>query len=77
MRRWIEHLHDTDPTTGLPKTMVREHWDRRLLRESLVQRDNVMYLDWECHVYEHESSTGDWTRLRCHSVVSYRKMRDT
>jgi hypothetical protein len=70
MRGWLGHLSDVD-SIGLPKAMVRTHWDRRLLTATHAQRGNVAYLDWELAVYEYDSATQDWSNLRRTCRVSY------
>jgi hypothetical protein len=64
MRRWIAHLHDVD-SEGLPKALVKEHWDRRLLKTTVVLRGGIRYLDWQIQVFEYNSATDKWDRLRC------------
>jgi hypothetical protein len=72
MKHWIAHLHDADPTTGLPKTMVREHWDRRVITANKVQpREGPPYMHWKCYVYEYDSGTNEWDRVCCEVAVNY------
>jgi hypothetical protein len=70
MRGWLEHLSDVD-SSGLPKAMVRAHWDRRLLKATHARRGDVAYLDWELAVYEYDSASRDWSSLRSTCRVSY------
>jgi hypothetical protein len=71
MERWYTALHDTDPQTGLPKALEKEHYNRQQLRATQVERNGCTYLDWELHVFEYDSATADWSRLRCTTTVSY------
>ena len=66
MRSWIDLLHDVDEE-GLPKAMVKEHWDRRLLKMTVVDR----HVDWEIQVFEHDSATDVWSRLRCTATMAF------
>ena len=72
MQRWLEHLKDVDES-GLPREMVRGHWDRAEMRSRLIQRGGVACLDWEIHIYEFDAATNYWTRLRCSHCASFRK----
>ena len=72
MQRWLEHLKDVDES-GLPREMVRGHWDRAEMRSRLIQRGGVACLDWEIHIYEFDAATSYWTRLRCSHCASFRK----
>jgi hypothetical protein len=70
MKRWVEHLHDTDPATGLPKQMQKETWDRRVCRGTTNLRNGCMYLDWQINVFEYDSISDDWSKLRTTVTVS-------
>jgi hypothetical protein len=72
MRRWLEHLEDVDEQ-GLPKAMVRQHWDRAILRGRLVERGGITCLDWSIKHYEYDPATDYWTILRAQHTVSYSK----
>jgi hypothetical protein len=72
MRRWLEHLEDTDEY-GLPKAMVREHWDRVILTGKLVERGGIVCLDWSIAQHEYDPATNYWTALRAQHTVSYSK----
>jgi hypothetical protein len=71
MKRWVEHLHDMDPATGLPKQMQKGAWDRRVLRGTPNLRNGCMYVDWQIDVYEYDFSTDDWSKLRATVAMSY------
>jgi hypothetical protein len=70
MRLWIEHLDDTERTSGLPKRMERGHWDRRAIVQTPVQRDGVSYIEWHILAYEYDSATNEWSSL-CTEVKAY------
>jgi hypothetical protein len=71
MERWLAHMRDADPLTGLPKAMVREHWDRRTVSTTLGQHNGRDYLQLEFDVFEYDSGTDDWSRLRTTASVRF------
>jgi hypothetical protein len=71
MKLWMDHLHDVDPITGLPKTMSKEHWDRRMVEMTPTQRDGTTYMVYSLTVYEYDSATRCWDHLCCKTSVSF------
>jgi hypothetical protein len=71
MERWLAHMRDADPLTGLPKALVRAHWDRRTVSSTLGEHNGRGYLQWEFAVFEYDSGTDDWSRLRTRASVRF------
>jgi hypothetical protein len=71
MKRWVAHLRDVDPVTGLPKAMAKQEWVLSSLTSTKVHRDGVDHMVCKCHVQEYDPTTGDWSRLRTRATVTY------
>jgi hypothetical protein len=74
MKDWSVRMNDVDEN-GLPKSMLREQWNRRQMKQSLRQHSGETYLDNEMTIFEYDPSTDDWTRIRCKILVSYKQLR--
>jgi hypothetical protein len=74
MGRWVEHLRDVNVTTGLPKAMLKAHWNRFECRMKLDQRDGKDFLELRSNVYEFDPWVRDWSRLRASTEVLFTRV---
>jgi hypothetical protein len=74
VHQWAKDMQDTDES-GLPKTMVKPHWDRRIFEAKAGNdADGTEFLRICVTVYAFDPATGAWSHLR--ASVDYQYTRD-
>jgi hypothetical protein len=74
MRQWRDSLTTAlEDESGLPVSIKKDHWDRRMTKISLEHADGLPRIRLEMLTFEYDTATDDWSRFRAQCTCFYNR----